>query len=101
MHFVVASDDVVRARRVFPPELHQFASFVERGGQAAQAHSHAATAVEDLAVLALCCEHSLVSVGSYGWWAAFLRERRRLADAGWSAELLRRPERFNRTEVHN
>ena len=29
--------------------------------------------VEDLALLALCCEHSVITVGSFGWWAAYLR----------------------------
>ena len=33
------------------------------------------TPAEDLAALVACCEHSVVSVGSFGWWSAYLKPR--------------------------
>ena len=89
IHFVIASDDIKMAREIFPLELHQFATFVTAD------HS----AIEDLAILSLCCEHSVMSVGTYGWWALFLRERRRLTTAGWTGARLHNPESLARTEV--
>ena len=67
---MVASDDVGRAAGLVPLELRPAARVVAKG--------HAA--LVDLAVLAFCCEHSLLSVGSFGWWAAFLREQSRDAE---------------------
>lgn len=91
IHFIVSSDDIGKARGLFPQELHPFATFVEPG------HS----AVLDMAILSLCCEHSLNSVGSYAWWAAFLREKRRLAAAGWTGDRLNDPRQLKREEVRN
>ena len=89
IHFVIVSDDIKMARQIFPFELHSFATFVPAG------HS----AIEDLAILSLCCEHSLISVGSYGWWASFLRERRRLTGAGWTGTRLQALENMTSNEV--
>ena len=60
-----ASDDVSREAGLVPQEPRPAARVVAKG------HS----ALADLAVLALCCEHSVLSMGSFGWWAAFLREQ--------------------------
>lgn len=77
------------ARLIFPKELHSFATFVNTGH----------TAIMDLAILTLCCDHSIISVGSYGWWASFLRERRLLAAAGWIGDWLQAPNQIKQEEV--
>lgn len=86
VQFVVASDDVGRATGLISQELRPTTRFVEKG--------HAA--LVDLAVLALCCEHSVLSVGSFGWWAAFLREQSRDAAAASQVYLSARHVRVSR-----
>ena len=47
--------------------------------------------VEDLALLGLCSEHSIITVGSFGWWAAYLRaacRRRWLQNANVPTKLI-------------
>ena len=68
VHFVIASDDIDRARELFPMELHPLSTFLEERHEP----------LVDMTVLALC-DHTVLTVGSFGWWAAFLRECRRLA----------------------
>lgn len=70
IHFVVASDDIELAREHFPAELHPMSTFL----------TERRDPVVDLTALALC-DHTVLSVGSFGWWIAFLRESRRVASS--------------------
>ena len=81
--FVIASDNINMARQIFPLELHQFALLCRRTTQRSRT-----------AILSLCCKHSVMSVGTYGWWTLFLRERRRLMGAGWTGARLHDPENW-------
>lgn len=64
----MSSDDQKTAHRLFPVELHPIATFVEENHPAAL----------DMSALTLC-DHTVFTVGSFGWWASFLRESRRLS----------------------
>lgn len=69
VHFVVCSDEPqwVRTNLVVARRWEGQVSVVE--GQ---------EPVGDLALLALCCEHSIITVGSFGWWTAYLRSACRM-----------------------
>lgn len=61
--YVVCSDDVDWAEKNFPPLNSRFnrVVFCPRNR----------TAAEDLALL-VACNHTIMTVGTYGWWAGFL-----------------------------
>ena len=58
--FVVCSDDISAARKLFPSNINIIYS--DKFGD---------TPWVDMAVLTLC-DHSIISVGTFGWWAAWL-----------------------------
>ena len=73
VHFIVASDGPEEVERLFPRELRPISSFVARFRQRlVEPFQYAPSAVKDLALLALCCHHTVFTVGSFGWWTAFL-----------------------------
>ena len=59
--FVIASDDHTWCRSTFKVQLNNVSACLPSSGDPA----------EDMSMLAQC-DHTIVSVGSFGWWAAFL-----------------------------
>ena len=60
--FIVASDSIDKARREFNESTT---------GSAPVVYSTLENAADDLALLA-SCDHLIMTVGTYGWWAAYL-----------------------------
>ncbi len=83
VQFVVCSDDILWAKEnIFPPE----------GSNSRVAFSEGHTDFEDLAILTLC-NHTIISVGSFGWWAGWLAGGTTLYYKDW-------PKEYTKLEYH-
>ena len=85
VQFVVCSDDIPWSEENIP-SARSFGEGVEI------AFSRGHTLFEDLAILS-SCDHTVMSVGSFGWWAAWLANGTTVYYANW-------PRSFSMLEYH-
>ena len=83
--FVVAGDD---------QEYLQTAPWITQNEDVQAVLAPSRTPVDDMAVLSLC-DNVVLTVGTFGWWAAYLSELRREQGGGGAGDIIYYSDMFN------